>query len=55
MTALANHLVLAATTTTTFDAHRGAALPAARVVIIAVPTLALVLFWLLVVRPKRKG
>ena len=45
--------LLASAATTTFDVHRGAALPAARVVVIVIPLLALFAFWFLVVRPKR--
>lgn len=49
-------LVLAASTTTTIaNVHRGAVLPAARVVVLAVPALALVLYWFLVVRAKKQG
>lgn len=50
------HAVLTAssTTTTTFNVHRGAVLPVARVVVIAIPSTALLLFWFLIVRPRRK-
>jgi len=41
------------TSTTVFNPHRGAVLPAARVVVIAIPTLAAVAYWFLVVRRRR--
>lgn len=42
----------ALTSTTVFNPHRGAALPAARAVVIAIPFAAL-LFYVLVVRRRR--
>ena len=40
------------TSTTVFNPHRGVALPAARLVIVVIPTVA-ILFYVLVVRRKR--
>ena len=49
-----NELLMASSTTPTlFNVHRGVALPAARVVVLLVPTMALLFYWS-VVRRKRK-
>jgi len=53
MVHVAHTLLLASSTTTTFNVHRGAVLPAARFVVILIPSLALTVFWFLVVRPNR--
>lgn len=46
-------LVWAATTiTTVFNVHRGAALPAARIIVIAVPATAAILYWYLIGRHR---
>jgi hypothetical protein len=48
-----NHVLLLATTTTIVNVHRGAVLPAARVVVVAVPLVLLGAFWLFAVRRRR--
>jgi hypothetical protein len=42
-----------ATSTTIANVHRGAVLPAARVIIVVVPITLAALFWLLVVKRRR--
>jgi hypothetical protein len=49
-----HEMLMTSTTTTTFDAHRGAVLPAARAVVVAVPLVALFVYWFLIVRPRRR-
>ena len=49
---MSDHLAVIATNTLVVNVHRGAVLPAARFVVVAVPCLAL-LFYLLVVRRHR--
>ncbi|HEY5104330.1 MAG TPA: hypothetical protein VII65_04720 [Acidimicrobiales bacterium] len=49
---MSDHFVVLATSTLIINVHRGAVLPAARFVVVAVPCLAL-LFYLLVVRRHR--
>jgi hypothetical protein len=46
-------LAASSTTSTLFNVHRGAALPAARFVVVSVPLMALLFYWS-VVRRKRK-
>jgi len=45
-------LFAALTSTTLFSVHRGVALPAARVVVLAIPTLAIIIFFWLT---RRRG
>lgn len=40
------------TSTTLLNPHRGAVLPAARVVVLAIPTLAIAFYWTFVVRRR---
>jgi len=46
-------LLASSTTTTTFDPHRGAVLPAARVIVLAVPVIILTLVYLRVKGPTK--
>ena len=40
------------TSTTMLNPHRGAVLPAARVVVLAIPTLVIAVYWIFVVRRR---
>jgi hypothetical protein len=54
MTSFSRALILASsTTTTTFDPHRGAVLPAARVIVLVVPIIVLTLIYLRVKGTKK--
>jgi hypothetical protein len=46
-------LVFASTTTTTFNPHKGAALPAARVIVLAVPVILLTLIYVRIKGQKK--
>ncbi len=46
-------LLVASTTTTTYDPHRGAAFPAARVIVLGVPIILLTLIYLRVKGPEK--
>ena len=43
---LASHVLVLASSTTTFDPHKGAPFPAARVIVLAVPIILLTLIYL---------
>jgi hypothetical protein len=46
-------LILTSSTTTTFDPHKGSPLPAARVIVLAVPVILLTLIYLRVKGTKK--
>jgi hypothetical protein len=46
MSLVSHALMLASTTTTTFDPHKGAPFPAARVIVVGVPIILLTLVYL---------
>jgi hypothetical protein len=49
-----HEILIASSTTTTFDVHRGSVLPIARAVVLTIPALGLLLYWFLIVRPRKR-